>query len=60
MATRGFTMEPSGRWHGPFNIRIPATYNDLDTTGLADFARNDTIQYVDRLLASKRRGAGNR
>ena len=55
MRARGFTLESSGRWHGPFGIIIPGTYNTIDTTSLADRARDDTISYVDQILATKRK-----
>jgi hypothetical protein len=54
MRARGFTLEPSGRWHGPFGITIPGTYNTIDTTSLADRARDETIKYVDQTIAVKR------
>jgi len=56
MRARGFTLEPDGQWHGPFGIIIAGTYNDNDTQGWIDLARNDIIQRVDQLLRSKRDG----
>lgn len=54
MRARGFTLEPTGRWHGPFGIIIPGTYNEMTDTSLADRARDETIKQVDAALMAKR------
>jgi len=51
---RGFTMESSGRWHGPFGLTVPGTWNTITTTSLADSARSDTIRQLDDTIRVKR------
>jgi len=55
MRARGFILESSGTWHGPFGIIIPGTYNEINTTSLADRARDDTIRHLDATIDIKRR-----
>jgi hypothetical protein len=55
MRARGFTLESSGRWHGPFGIIVPGTYNTINTTSLADRARDETISQLDAILTTKRK-----
>jgi hypothetical protein len=55
MKARGFTLGPSGYWHGPFGIIVAGTYNTINTTSLADRARWDSIRQLDATLASKRK-----
>lgn len=54
MRARGFTLESSGYWHGPFGIIVPGTYNDITTTSVADRAREETIRSIDATIAAKR------
>jgi len=54
MAARGFVLESSGCWHGPFGITVPGTFNDLNTTSIADRGRDETIREVDLRLAAAR------
>jgi hypothetical protein len=51
---RGFTMESSGNWHGPFGISIPNTWNTITTTSLADSAREEIIRGLDTTIKVKR------
>lgn len=55
MRARGFVLEASGRWHGPFGLVVPGTYNDINTTSLADRARDEQIRQVDEMLSARRR-----
>jgi len=55
LRARGFVMESSGSWHGPFGITQTNTWNTITTTSLADRARDDQIQRIDAELAAKRR-----
>ncbi len=61
MARRGFVLQSDGRWTGPFGIIVAGTYNELNTQGWIDLARNDTLQYVDQQLRARReKGLGTR
>ena len=55
LRARGFVRESSGRWHGPYGLTVPAAFNDITTTSLADRARDDQITQIDRALEVKRR-----
>lgn len=55
MRARGFVMEASGRWHGPFGLLIQGTYNDTTTTSLADRIRDEQLRQVDAAIAARRR-----
>ena len=55
MKARGFVMEANGRWHGPFGLVSPGTYNTIDTTSVADRARDEQIRFVDQMIEVKRR-----
>ena len=55
MRARGFTLESSGSWHGPFGIIVAGTYNTIDDTSLADNARNETIRSLDATIAVRRK-----
>ena len=55
LRARGFVMEGSGCWHGPFGITIPNTWNTITTTSLADSARGEVIENLDAQIEVKRR-----
>jgi hypothetical protein len=55
LTSRGFTLESSGRWHGPFGLTIPGTWNTITTTSLADRAREEVIRQIDATIEVKRR-----
>lgn len=55
LRSRGFTMRPDGSWHGPWSLTVPGTWNDITTTSLADTARGEVINQLDRSIAVKRR-----
>jgi hypothetical protein len=52
---RGFTIESSGAWHGPFGLTVPNTWNTITTTSLADSARGEVIQQLDAAIRVKQR-----
>lgn len=52
---RGFVNRGDGTWHGPFGIVVPGTWNDISTTSLADGARQEVINQIDRTIEVKRR-----
>ena len=55
LRARGFTEESSGRWHGPFGLTVPNTWNTITTTSLADSARGEVIRQLDDSIRVKRR-----
>lgn len=52
---RGFVMEASGQWHGPFGLTVPGTWNTITTTSLADRAREEVVRQLDATIEVKRR-----
>jgi len=60
LRSRGFVMQSSGSWHGPFGVTQTNTWNTITTTSLADRARDDQIQRIDEELAAKRRDYGTK
>jgi len=57
LRARGFVMEGSGRWHGPFGLTVPNTWNTITTTSLADSAREEVIRSIDAQIAVERNNA---